>query len=74
MNLQCLLAEKYVATLPKIRTVIWVASLRSFNKERESARKERDFFQPALDMRMTAPIQSRWGLPRQAGVRCRCSS
>ena len=43
MNLQCLLAEKYVATLPKIRTVIWVASLRSFNKERESARKERDF-------------------------------
>lgn len=43
VNLQCLLAEKYVATLPKIRTVIWVMSLRSFNQQMASGRKERDF-------------------------------
>ena len=43
VSLQCLIAQDYVETLPQIKRVIWVTSLRLFNHERDWGRKERDF-------------------------------
>lgn len=41
--LQCLIVRDYIVQLPKLKTVVWVISPRSFNAKRVDLRKETEF-------------------------------
>lgn len=42
-TLQCLITRDYLVELPKLKTVVWVVSPRSFNSKRVDLRKETEF-------------------------------
>ncbi len=61
--LQCLIVHDYIVQLPKLKTVIWVISPRTFNAKRFDIRKENEFKNSAGYTYDRAHREELWPIP-----------
>ena len=63
---QCRIVAEYVLPLPKLETVVWVMSPRSFNARRRDQRKEKEFFTSPGYLHDQANRDKLWPVPADA--------